>query len=495
MKLRIKLCDWTIGSPPQQRSGLIRLIIYSLCWVLCFLLFPAKAIASDVDPYVGIYKADIGLIPYTVIKKHGQRYFAHVSPSSVELVIDETGKFKAKHANIDIYGQFKKKQDGRYQLKAVSLYGVRHVYRREALEPQRYISALYSDSQAYSEFSHPSSEQCAAPYPDGLVASEKWLKRSPQMQSLVSKIEGGRLDYGMINSLLILKDGELVFERYFNGWQASEPHMMLSMSKSLTSLLVGMAVKQGAIKDINQSAVDYLSDYKMYFQGDRKRLTLRHLLTMSPSLYWDNWLIHQDDSPDSVGTKFDSEDSIAYVLSQPLSTTKGSIAYSGRMVSVMGEILRVASKQPSVSEYARKGPLSALCFQNAFWVKQKDQRSNVAGGVVLRPRDMLKLGQLVLNEGEWNGKQLFDNDWMNESMNPALSSEVNGNKYNYFWWNSAYYHQGKKYPAIKAVGYGGQEIAIVKDLDLVVVKTANSFFSGSLIDKIMANDVLPTLVK
>ncbi len=156
----------------------------------------------------------------------------------------------------------------------------------------------------------------------------------------------------------------------------------------------------------------------------------------------------------------------------------------------MGEILRVASKQSSVSKYAQKGPLSALCFKNAFWIKQKDQRSNVAGGAVLRPRDMLKLGQLVLNEGKWQGKQLFDSEWIKESTKPVLPTHTQGNKYSYFWWNTAYYHQGKKYPSIKAVGYGGQEIAIIKDLDLVVVKTANNFFSGPLIDKIVADSIL-----
>lgn len=495
MTLRIRPIDGAIGSPPQQRSRFIYQFISCFCCLTAAILFPAKALSGEVDPYVGIYKADIGLIPYTVIKKHGQRYFAHVSPSSVELVIEENGKFKAKNPNIDIHGQFNKKVGDQYHLKTVSLYGVRQAYRREELSQKDYISALYSDSHAFSEFSHSVNEQCAAPYPDASAASEQLLESSPRMESLVSKIEGNRLDYGMINSLLVLKNGELLFERYFNGWDANEPHMVLSVSKSLTSLLVGMAVKQGDIEDINQPASSYLPEYKEYLEGEREKITLRHLLTMTPGLYWDQWSRLYEDARELRSEEFDRDDSIAYALSQPLSQSPGdSFTYSGKTVSVMGEILRVASKQSSVSKYAQKGPLSALCFKNAFWIKQKDQRSNVAGGAVLRPRDMLKLGQLVLNEGKWQGKQLFDSEWIKESTKSVLPTHTQGNKYSYFWWNTAYYHQGKKYPSIKAVGYGGQEIAIIKDLDLVVVKTANNFFSGSLIDKIVADSILPTLV-
>lgn len=492
MKSYIRLPSNCVRSVIQKflkLNSYLRCRHYSL---IAATLFHASAFSVEVDPFVGIYKADVAYTPYAVIKKHDGRYFAVVSTGAVELLIEEDGSFRAKNQNIPISGQFEHKVDGKYQDKVTSLFGARHVYKREALKPQDYVPAMYSDSKFFSQFSHRGGEQCAAPYPDAQAATSQVIKQSPRMGALVKKIEQGSSDYANINSLLVLKDGKLVFERYFNGWKADEPHTIQSVSKSLTSLLAGIAAKQGYIKDVNDPASAYLPAYKDYFAGDKGKITLKHLLTMSPGLYWDEWSKSYEDPENLRSKEMASDDSVAFTLSQPMSHAPGKqFTYSGGTVSVVGEIIRTASNQPSVSDYAMTGPLSALCFKNAFWMKQNDQRSNVAGGVMLRPRDMLKLGQLVIDEGQWHGKQLVDPAWLKESTKPALPTGLPGNKYSYFWWNTAYLHKGKTYPAVNALGYGGQEIIIVKDLDLVVVKTANNFHTHSLIGKIMAENILP----
>lgn len=493
MKLRIKITGNRVGVTTEKRLGFTSQIRCLLYWLVAAICFQANALSVEADPYTGIYKADVDYVPYTVIKKHGQRYFAVVSTGSVELVIGEDGSFRAKNENIPINGQFEKKVDGEFQHKITNLYGARYVYKREQLLPQDYVPAMYSDSKFFSEFSHPANKQCAATYPGVETATKQVIEQSPRMGALVKKIELGGSDYANINSLLVLKDGKLVFERYFNGWQADEPHTIQSVSKSLTSLLAGIASKQGYIKDVNAPASAYLPDYKDYFAEDKGKITLKHLLTMSPGLYWDEWSKSYEDPENLRRKEMASDDSVAFTLSQPMSHAPGErFTYSGGTVSVVGEIIRTASKQPSVSDYAMTGPLSALCFENAFWLKQNDQRSNVAGGVMLRPRDMLKLGQLVLDEGKWQGKPLIDPAWLEKSITPVLSTTMSGNKYSYFWWNTAYYHNGKKYPSVNALGYGGQEIIIIKDLDLVVVKTANNFHASSLIGRIMAENILPT---
>lgn len=493
MKLRISFTDDSIGSVTQQRLGSIFQMKRCLLWLTSGLIFQASAIAGDVDPFVGMYKADIDFIPYTEIKKHGQRYFAVTPSGSAELVVKGNGSFKAKNASIDISGQFENKVDGLYQLKTVNLYGTPYVYEREEMAQQDYMSALYSDKHFFSEFSHPANEQCAAPYPDVEAASEQLLAQSPRMKSLVNKIEHSRFDYANINSLLILKDGKLVFERYFNGWQASDSHSIQSISKSVMSLLAGIAVKQGDIEDVSQPASRYLPSYKQYFEGKKGKITLRDLLTMSPGLYWDEWSKTYEDPENMRRKEIESDDSVAFTLSQRVSHAPGKqFTYSGGTVSVLGEALRVATKQPSVSDYAMKGPLSVLCFDNAFWMKQNDQRSNVAGGISLRPRDMMKLGQLVLDGGKWHGKQLIEPEWLSESTRPLLTTGISGLKYSYFWWNTTYHYKGKQYPAVLARGYGGQDIAIVKDLDLVVVKTAANFHAASLLGRMMVDSILPT---
>ncbi|MGF1682216.1 serine hydrolase domain-containing protein [Photobacterium minamisatsumaniensis] len=459
------------------------------------MVLPMVVNAGEVDPFTGAYYGEVDFAPLTIIKKHNDRYFAKVATGSVELEMSVDGQFKAKNPQIDISGQFGNKVDGKYQSKQVDIYGSSYVYQRKVLEKPA-ITALYSADGSYSAFSPTSHSQCSSPFPNAEKATHKLLTQSSKMAALIKNIEQGRYDYGNIDSLLILKDGDLVFERYFNGWQQEEPHTVQSVSKSLTSLLYGMAEKQGMIQGDDSLASTYLPKYRALFDGEKTNITIKHLLTMSSGLYWDEWSTSYED-PNNIRIKeMMSDDSVAFTLSQDMIHTPGEqFVYSGGSVGVIGEVVREASGHSSVSDYAMKGPLAALCFQNAFWVKQNDQRSNVAGGVYLRPRDMLKLGLLVLNNGNWNGKSLVDAKWLENSTTPVIKTGLTGSEYSYYWWNTTYRHNGKHYPAIKAMGYGGQDIVIVKALDLVVVKTASNFHSRSLIDSIMVNQILPTFVR
>ncbi|MGF1701128.1 beta-lactamase family protein [Photobacterium makurazakiensis] len=456
------------------------------------MLLPMVVNAGEVDPFTGAYYGEVDFAPLTIIKKHDERYFAMVATGTIEIEMSDDGAFQAKNPQIDISGQFGNKVDGKYQSKQVDIYGSSYVYQRKVLE-QPAISALYSADGSYSAFSPMNHSQCSSPFPNAEKATHKLLTQSSKMAALIKNIEQGRYDYGNIDSLLIIKDGDLVFERYFNGWQQDEPHTVQSVSKSLTSLLYGMAEKQGMIQDDDSIAAKYLSSYRTYFVGDKANITLKHLLTMSSGLYWDEWSTSYED-PNNIRIKeIMSDDSVAFTLSQDMIHAPGAqFVYSGGSVGVIGEVVREASGHTSVSDYAMKGPFSALCFQNAFWVKQNDQRSNVAGGVYLRPRDMAKLGMLVLDDGKWNGKSLIDAEWLVNSTTPAIKTGLTGSEYSYYWWNTTYRHNGKRYPAIKAAGYGGQDIVIVKALNLVVVKTASNFHARSLIDNIMVNQILPT---
>ncbi|MGR6838214.1 serine hydrolase domain-containing protein [Aliivibrio wodanis] len=462
--------------------------IYLLFVILCSL--SSVSISSEIDPYSGIYRENSESKPYLLIKEHNGRYFGSATSGSVELFIYDDGKFRARDITIDINGYFQDKIKGKYQKQIVNLFGSHSVYERVDIPKEKFISVLYNSDKKMADFSTSKVDVCKDSYP--ITSLDNVTDTYENIDTLISKIEIGRNVYKNINSLLILKDDKLVVERYFNGWNADEPHMIQSVSKSLTSLLVGLAIKENKIVDIKQTLPLLLPNYKEYLNGGREKITLQNLLTMSAGLHWNEWDTPYS-NPENIRYKeIFSEDSVAFTLEQSLIEKPGDrFNYSGGFVSVVGEVISQATNQSPMSDYAKNGPLSALCFKNAYWLKQNDDRTNVAGGAFLRPRDMLKIGQLVLNDGNWNGKQLVDKNYLIESTEPIMDTNLTGKKYGYFWWDTTFYVNGKKYPAILAQGYGGQDIVIIKELNLVVVKTASNFNFPSLIGKIMSAHVIP----
>ena len=121
-----------------------------------------------------------------------------------------------------------------------------------------------------------------------------------------------------------------------------------------------------------------------------------------------------------------------------------------------------------------------------------DGRQNSAGGLKLRPRDMAKIGQLILEKGIWNDQKIINEQWIEESTTEHISTKNNlWSGYGYYWWNRFYYVNGQKYRAIAALGWGGQRIIVIDHLNLVVVTTAYNFDRSSSIDNMMRKFIIP----
>ncbi len=463
-----------------------------LCIIIALCALPSVAVSAVLDPYSGLYKVDSDVPSYIIINNDNNRYFAHMAYSAAELIIDETGEFKAKEKASNIIGRFKDKKEGKYNKAFANVSGTQFTYKRVDIPQDQYVSTLYGSEKQMTDFSSSNNGVCADAY--NLEPLINVTDSPKYIDALITKIETADNNFKNIDSLLILKDNKLVVERYFNGWQADQPHTIKSVSKSLTSLLVGAAIKEKYIKGVTELLPELLPEYKEDLIDGRENITLQNLLSMSSGLKWDEWSLPYTSPDNIIWKEFASEDSVAFVLSQPVVAKPGAIfAYSGGSVTVVGDIIREATHQKSVSDYAKNGPLSALCFNNAYWYKKNDGRTGVAGGAYLRPRDMLKLGQLVLNDGHWNGKQLIDKEWLIKSTKPAVENTyLPWTDYGYFWWLSDYYLGSKRYSAIMAEGYGGQNIIIIKDLNLVVVTTATNFdLIRSLTHRMMEENILP----
>lgn len=459
---------------------------FAIYIMLCSLSFFANS--SESNSYSGIYKTDSGYLTYIQIKNVNDRYFVRSSYGSTEIAIDNNGKFRPKDESIDVIGQFEDEVNNKFIKQTITSFGVRDVYYRVDIPKEQYSSVLYDHDMRMRNFSSSKREICKDDIKSAALSSV--TDKSQVIDDLIAEIKRDRSSFPDINSLLILKDNKLLVEHYFNGWSVDEPHQTQSVSKSLTSLLVGSAVTENKITDVNKTLSELLPNYKKHLSNGKENITLQHLLTMSAGIEW-NESEYSYANPENIRIKeMASSDSVAFTLERPLVNKPGTtFSYSGGFVSVVGEVLRKATNQQAVSDYAKNGPLSELCFNNAYWLKQGDSRTDVASGAFLRPLDMLKLGQLVLNEGNWNGKQIIDKKWLTESTKPVLFT--NGIQYAYYWWHQEFVVNDKEYSAILAHGFGGQDIVIVKDLNLVVVRTASDFKTDSPIRRMMTDYIIP----
>jgi len=213
---------------------------------------------------------------------------------------------------------------------------------------------------------------------------------------------------------------------------------------------------------------------------------------MSAGLDWDEHSTSYNDSNNMRSREMNSADSIEFTLSIPLVYEPGEVfRYSGGYVTVIGEIIRNATGATSLADFAGKSSLSKLCLINAYWYKQMDGRQNAAGGLRLRPRDMAKIGQIVLDKGIWNDQQIIDENWIEESTTKDISTNDNNwGEYGYYWWIKFYCVDNKKYRAIAARGWGGQRIIIIEDLNLVVVITAENFGRRTYDSQIMKSFII-----
>ncbi len=265
-------------------------------------------------------------------------------------------------------------------------------------------------------------------------------------------------------SLLISHQGELILERYFNGSGPDRVVNVKSVSKSVISALVGIAIEQGHIEGTEQS-IDKYFGAKFSNETDpvKRIITIKDLLTMQAGL--------ASTSSRNYGAWVLSKDWIGYALKQPMLSPPGTLMqYSTGNTHLLSAILTQVTGTDTL-QFARKALAEPLGFHLAAW--PRDPQGIYFGGndMELTARQMLVFGRLYLNGGSVNGKQLISADWVKISLQRhAESTREHGRYYGYGWWIQEMAGFETKY----AWGYGGQFIILVPDLDLVVVTTSSS---------------------
>jgi CubicO group peptidase (beta-lactamase class C family) len=294
--------------------------------------------------------------------------------------------------------------------------------------------------------------------------------------------------YPNVHSVLIMQHNKLVFEEYFYEYTRNTLQEMRSASKSVVSALAGIAIKQGYIKNVNERLIDLLPNYHFANASPLKdKITLQDLLDNQSGVNYDvAW-------NKSMGTENDmgkSHDWVKYTFDLPMLDTPGKLGRynSGNPITV-GKIIEEHTKT-SLYNYAAKNLFGPLHINDFEWnFKPDESNQDNFCQVLLTPRDMAKFGQLYLNNGTWNGRQVVPTEWVEEST--VKHSVVQGVNYGYLWWLKYLDAGDVRYNSFAAQGNGGQKIYVFKDLDLVVVTTGGNFNTQSPADELIKKYILP----
>jgi CubicO group peptidase (beta-lactamase class C family) len=259
-----------------------------------------------------------------------------------------------------------------------------------------------------------------------------------------------------LTSFIISHNDIIVFEKYYNGSNESQSTNVQSVTKSVISALMGIALREGYIEGVDQRLSEFFPSYFPREDDARKnQLTLFHLLTMSAGLKWET------DEP------MYRSDPLEAILSQPLDLEPGkSFHYNSGLPHILSLLISQESGM-TTREFAEQYLFDPLGINPTQW-ESVNGINNGCCELWLTPRDLLQLGQLYLHKGEWNGKQVIPEEWITASTEFHIETD-DDKGYGYYWWLTTL----SGYETFSALGWGGQFIHVVPDLNLVVVGTKN----------------------
>ncbi len=332
--------------------------------------------------------------------------------------------------------------------------------------------------------------------PDATLA-EPFSKAAPEdlgfAGDLGDKLEAGRYS-GLLrglHSVLVMRAGQLLLERYYEGpdedwghqlgrvvFDAETLHDMRSVTKSIVNLLYGVALERGLVAPPEAPLLEQFPDYEdLAADPERAALTIEHALTMSLGLKWNEGMSYRDPANHEIAME-KAEDRYRFVLDRPVVAPPGSRwTYSGGCSALLGGLIARGAGKP-LDRFAIEALFEPLGITDFGWAQGPDGIHSAASGLRLRPRDLAKIGLLVLNGGRWDGRQLVPKDWLEASHRPAIATG-DGLEYGRQWFLGADYVPafGEKQRWIAAFGNGGQRLMIMPSAELLMVVTAGNYNS------------------
>jgi CubicO group peptidase (beta-lactamase class C family) len=289
---------------------------------------------------------------------------------------------------------------------------------------------------------------------------------------LVAELYLNAAELETIYSLLVVKDGELIAEDYFNVGSVEQKALLQSVAKSFTSALVGIALDQGCLSGVDEKMIDYFPDFADRIDDPRKsQITIEDMLQMRSGY-------PNEEGDPALWEAVLSSDYVHLVADVPLTADPGrEFQYSNLSTHWLGIILARAC-DTDLESFAQTQLFDPLNAEVGRWRKDVDGYNWAAGELHVTARDAAKFGMLYLDDGQWEGTQIVPADWVADSLQ-TYSEGAYGNigdfrnlGYGYQWWSA----QIGDHPVNFAWGHGGQLIVLVDDSDLAVVVTADPFY-------------------
>ncbi len=303
--------------------------------------------------------------------------------------------------------------------------------------------------------------------------------------------------YRKINGIVIVKNGKLLLEQYYNGENRETLHDPRSVSKSVTGTLVGMAIDDGYIKSEHQRIGEFypLKTYANY-SPKKDSVKLVDLLTMSSAFDGDDGI---DASPGNEENMYPTANYTKFTLDLPMDPARingKSWAYFTAGTMLLADILD-RNIPEGLEAYAKRKIFDPLSISTFEWAKTPQGKPFGGGGLRLRALDFAKYGLLYSDLGRFKNKQLISKSWIKKSLSPhqILPPDRPG-FYGYLFWNKTFTVNGKKYNAYYSTGNGGNKIYIFQHIPLVIVITASAYgtaYAHSQVDEIIEKYLLPAL--
>jgi CubicO group peptidase (beta-lactamase class C family) len=324
-------------------------------------------------------------------------------------------------------------------------------------------------------------------------SDEKFTKSTLAEQGLDEKMILAAVDsinngvYSNIHSLLILKNNKLVLEKYFEGEDAiigkgwvglrqhdiDSLHDVRSVTKSIVGATILIALANGQIESLDEPIFNYFTDFEKYKTNYKSEITIKHLLTMTDGLEWDENISYAD-TTNSERRLNNSRDPIEYYLSRQSLHKPGTVFnYSGGCTQMLAAIVRISSGL-EIDEFVNQNIFKPLGITTFEWVKRKDEIPIAASGLRMRSRDLLKIGLLYLNNGYYNGIQIIPQSLAIEAQSLQFQIEPSVG-YGFQIWIPTDVINGEPVASVEANGNGGQVIAINKKYNMVIVITAGHY--------------------
>lgn len=330
--------------------------------------------------------------------------------------------------------------------------------------------------------------------------------------------------YGLVDSMLVIRHGKVVYDRsyrhdydriygekakavgplnpdpkgpynYFNPewhpyYRRGELHTLQSVTKTVTSVVFGVAIARKEFPpDLETPIMRWFDATKVANLDDcKRRITLRHLLTMTAGIDW-NEDLPNDDPRNSVAQMEASADWVRFVIDRPMAHEPGTVfAYSSGATQLLSHIFKKETGK-DIDDYARKYLFGPLGIKQYYWKRSPTGLADTEGGLYLKPYDLAKIGYLFLRNGVWDGKQVVTGDWVKASVAPSVAEARPGRSYGFQWW--LYPYSGKHGQlAWAAQGFGGQRLIVVPERDMVLVFTGwniptSAFNTREVLDRIL----------